>query len=214
MKEWNIILSKTPLHYNKLRTLLHTSSCISNWISLVSQLHSPVGLLVNTNCAFYVNEVDDRLMTNKYKQYFAPSGVYFGLLFSTFFEASQSTAVHITAHWIGIKVSLIICVYNLRGLCFYIFFGKCFSQFWNLNYVDMHVYVDIKLYQYIDMEKTCQPYHYYWGALTNWDLALITSVHVTPMGTDWELALTNTYRSSASNYWFDDSKRFELMTIP
>ena len=43
--------------------------------------------------------VNDRLMTNSYKQYFASSGVYFGLLF-------QIIKVRITAKWIGIKVSL------------------------------------------------------------------------------------------------------------
>ena len=43
--------------------------------------------------------VNDRLMTNSYKQYFASSGEYFGLLF-------QIIKVRITANWIGIKVSL------------------------------------------------------------------------------------------------------------
>ena len=32
--------------------------------------------------------VNDRLMTNNYKQYFTSSGVYFGLLFQTYFKSS------------------------------------------------------------------------------------------------------------------------------
>ena len=34
--------------------------------------------------------VNDRLMTNNYKQYFASSGVYFELLFQTYFKSSRS----------------------------------------------------------------------------------------------------------------------------
>ena len=34
--------------------------------------------------------VNDRLMTNNYKQYFAASGVYFGLFFQTYFKSSRS----------------------------------------------------------------------------------------------------------------------------
>ena len=34
--------------------------------------------------------VNDRLMTNNYKQYFTSSGVYFGLLFQTYFKSSRS----------------------------------------------------------------------------------------------------------------------------
>ena len=34
--------------------------------------------------------VNDRLMTNKYKQYFTSSGVYFGLLFQTSLKSSRS----------------------------------------------------------------------------------------------------------------------------
>ena len=34
--------------------------------------------------------VNDRLMTNNYKQYFASSGVYFGLLFQTYFKSPRS----------------------------------------------------------------------------------------------------------------------------
>ena len=53
--------------------------------------------------AFY-ELINDRLMTNNYKQYFASPGVYFGLLFQTYFKSSRS--VLITAKWIGTKVSL------------------------------------------------------------------------------------------------------------
>ena len=34
--------------------------------------------------------VNDRLMTNSYKQYIASSGVYFGPLFHTYFKSSRS----------------------------------------------------------------------------------------------------------------------------
>ena len=34
--------------------------------------------------------VNDRLMTNNYKQYFTSSGVYFGLLSQTYFKSSRS----------------------------------------------------------------------------------------------------------------------------
>ena len=34
--------------------------------------------------------VNDRLMTNNYKQYFATSGVYYGLFFQTYFKSSRS----------------------------------------------------------------------------------------------------------------------------
>ena len=34
--------------------------------------------------------VNDRLITNNYKQYFAASGVYFGLFFQTYFKSSRS----------------------------------------------------------------------------------------------------------------------------
>ena len=49
--------------------------------------------------------VNDRLMMNNYKQYFASSGVSFGLLLQTYFKIIK---VHITAKWntVGIKVSL------------------------------------------------------------------------------------------------------------
>ena len=33
------------------------------------------------------------------------------------------------------------------------FFSECFIRFWNSNYVDMHVDVEIKLYRHVDMEK-------------------------------------------------------------
>ena len=39
------------------------------------------------------------------------------------------------------------------------FFGECFIRFWNSNYVDIHVDVEIKLYRHVDMEKTCRPQH-------------------------------------------------------
>ena len=32
-------------------------------------------------------------------------------------------------------------------------FGECFVWFWNSNYVDMHVDVEIKLYRHVDVEK-------------------------------------------------------------
>ena len=38
----------------------------------------------------FYEQVNDRLMTNDYKQYFASSGVYFGLLFQTHFKSSRS----------------------------------------------------------------------------------------------------------------------------
>ena len=34
--------------------------------------------------------VNDRLVTNNYKQYFASAGVYFGLLFQTYFKSPKS----------------------------------------------------------------------------------------------------------------------------
>ena len=40
--------------------------------------------------AVFYEWVNDRLMTNNYKQYFAASGVYFGLLFQTYFISSRS----------------------------------------------------------------------------------------------------------------------------
>ena len=41
----------------------------------------------------------------------------------------------------------------LEKLLFLQFFGECFIWFWNANYVDMHVDVEIKLYRHVDMEK-------------------------------------------------------------
>ena len=40
--------------------------------------------------AGFYKSVNDRLMTNNYKQYFASSGVYFGLLFQTYFKSPRS----------------------------------------------------------------------------------------------------------------------------
>ena len=40
--------------------------------------------------AGFYEGVNDRLMTNNYKQYIASSGVYFGLIFQTYFKSSRS----------------------------------------------------------------------------------------------------------------------------
>ena len=47
-----------------------------------------------------------------------------------------------------------------RETLFLQFYGECFIRFWNSNYVDMYVDVEIKLYQHVDMEKPCRPQHY------------------------------------------------------
>ena len=40
--------------------------------------------------AGFYERINDRLMTNNYKQYFAASGVYFELFFQTYFKSSRS----------------------------------------------------------------------------------------------------------------------------
>ena len=73
------------------------------------------------------------------------SGVYFGTTISNLLYIIK---VHITAKWIGISQSLYSMRVLLEKLLCLHFCSECFSRFWNSNYVDMHVDVEIKLYRH------------------------------------------------------------------
>ena len=75
LTEWNLPLSMQTRSGNPVRTPKLERDFPDFWIEFYA--------------GFY-EWVNDRLMTNNYKQYFASSGVYFGLLFQTYFKSPRS----------------------------------------------------------------------------------------------------------------------------
>ena len=85
----SVLCTVTGLPFDRMETSRSMQHKSGNSVRILKLERDFPDFWIEFYAGFY-EWVDDRLMTNNHKQYFASSGVSFGLLFQTYFKSSRS----------------------------------------------------------------------------------------------------------------------------